>query len=364
MKFSTDVLDFCSAIRVKGLAQSFGVDEATQAETLFAKDPARRHVAKMFRALEIQKGAVAAGGTLGGEWGSELLATSRVSTAISDAVRARSVISRLDPMRVGFDVALTWLVSSTPAVFVEQHASIPVGSRTFAPDATLRAAKLGSMLYTSRELLVMPGVEELLARELIASCAHGLDLALLNPDGVGADATPASLVSLSDVFYNGSGATTPAAIDDLLTAMAAHVHTLGSDMTRCVWILPTATCIGLAALRTAAGGPHAFPTVNAAGGELLGMPIIASGYVPAGLCVLIDAAEVLFAEEPLTTVSLSNDAMIDVSEELNGSVLMSVFQVDATAFKVIRYANWRMRNEFIIAAKNLMVGPGAPDTTE
>jgi hypothetical protein len=122
-----------------------------------------------------------------------------------------------------------------------------------------------------------------------------------------------------------------------VAALLAH---LGAD-----WIAPTLIMSGFSGAQLTS---EKFPNVGFAGGEISGIPVVTSPFVPSGLVVLLDAASVAVAEGD-SSVKVSRDASIEMSNTptgaaltATGSTMVSLRQTNAVGLLAERSINWRL----------------------
>jgi len=80
------------------------------------------------------------------------------------------------------------------------------------------------------------------------------------------------------------------------------------------------------------------------------MPIIASEYVPSDLVILVNASDILLADDGVVTVDASREAAIQMDDAPTnnsgtgtGAAMVSMFQTNSVALRAERYINWLKR---------------------
>jgi hypothetical protein len=146
--------------------------------------------------------------------------------------------------------------------------------------------------------------------------------------------------------------------------MIAKLVELGSSLAAARWISSLRNLAGLASLRDP-NGRLAFPTVRAAqdAGTLGGLPVIGTGFGPADQIVLVDGSEIVLADEQLTRIALSDQALVEQDSDPSGAGLqtaVSMFATDSLALKAVRYTNWLMRRPRVTACANFAITATAP----
>jgi hypothetical protein len=258
----------------------------------------------------------------------------RASGEFFQLVNERTTVGQLARARkVPLLTRLIAVASGSTAYWVGQGRAKPLSNPTFEAN-TLQPTKVAALVITSMELLQNSDVrtEAVLREDLVRSLAQAIDQAFLDPSGPGDDATPASIINNVISVVPTSG--TPA---DDTAALLAH---LGSDWLSPVFIMP-----GFAAAQLTS---QTHPNVGFSGGEVSGIPVVTSPYVPFGLIVLLDAASVAVAEGD-SAVKVSRDASIEMSNTpagdaltATGSSLVSLWQSNAVGLLAEHTINWRL----------------------
>ena len=165
-----------------------------------------------------------------------------------------------------------------------------------------------------------------------------MDVALTDPANSGvSDTKPASLLN---------GLTPVSATGDTEYDLKAVIDDFPGDLESAVWIGRPETFVSL--------NSASRPFVGARGGELLGLPCIASRHVPqpesGEVLALIDPTGIVAGDDGIE-ISLSDEAaleMLDSGLEQNALTgagattagVVSLWQCDAIAIKIERRVNW------------------------
>ncbi len=144
-----------------------------------------------------------------------------------------------------------------------------------------------------------------------------------------------------------------AALEKLISTMiAANV-----DINESVLVMSEETALSLSLMMTSLG-VFQFPTMSKNGGSLVGWPVITSNAAKiagspqySNMIVAINPREVFLADDGQATVSISNEAsieMVDASSQSSvatstGASLVSMYQTQSEAIKAVRYINWGKR---------------------
>lgn len=297
--------------------------------------------------------------------GEDLTGARAIARDFARAVEPLTILGKLSGVvPVPFDTPLPFVSARSAAKFLAEFEPVPVVKPTLV-NATFKPKKISAITVVSKELLRNArSAEATLRRELTASVVTGLDSALLDPAHTLSDGRPASLTSEADLIFDGSGATDPANIDSLLSAMLGHMVALGSQMQTLAWITSRENAVGLALLRTAVGGTQAYPTVSAQGGVLAGLPLLVSDGCPRDALVLADAAALMLADENDATLAVTDSALIDMDDAPGGSNRVSMFTTDSLGLRITRYLNWSLAVPHVVYAKNFELAIATVSTTE
>lgn len=302
----------------------------------------------------VLKAALSAGGAGAGQWGAELAAWAEVGRTWVDLLSRRTILGRLDAVRVGFNVRTLVETSSTAAGFVAAGSAIPVGSLSLSASAQLEVLKLAIITVFSNESLEVwsPATRDNLNDRLTLAVARGMDAALVDPDSAAiAGERPASLfsgISPTGLMTN-SAASALATVESLLRALVDD----GGDLTRALIVAHPRTLLAMSMMHDGGGGPT-FPALTAIGGSIGGVPVassvacVRSGSPTEKIIGVIDGARVAVADDGGVLIDASRIAAVQMDSAPSGDSLTptatnltSVMQVDSTAIRVRRFVNWQ-----------------------
>ncbi|MXO58897.1 phage major capsid protein [Altererythrobacter salegens] len=285
-------------------------------------------------------------------WGSELATYRQAAAEFLEVVYAGAIIGRLAGLRrVPLAVRTLAVASGATASWVGEGQTKPITNATFAADS-LEPMKLSAITVLTQELLRLadPMAEETIRRDLIRAVQEALDLAFIDPGNAGsAGVMPAAIT-------NG---VTPVLADpgDFSASLAALIDDFQGD-------LATAFLVGDPVLFAKLAGVQ-YPLIGARGGELAGIPAIASKSVPAEASpdthslVLIDPAGVSFGDgTPLIDVAThATIAMIDPDQSPAEAEAVSLWQKNCAAIRVELPANWRAARPAVSILTGISTGP-------
>jgi len=223
--------------------------------------------------------------------------------------------------------------------FIGEHKPIPVkrGS-VLAP--SLPPRKVGVITTYSRELSQgsVASMEAFFRAALVEDTAPVIDARLLDSNA----ATAIRPVGL----LNGVTLTPSVDIETDLRAALSPILTAGGGR-RLVWLLNPLQAMSLC-LATNGAGMFLFPNAD----EHLPLgSVIVSPNVPAGTMILVDAAEFATAADLAPSFVVSSEALLHMEdtapEPINAGTMatpvISLFQQDALAIRMIQQMNWTMR---------------------
>ncbi|OWR00872.1 phage major capsid protein [Sphingopyxis witflariensis] len=286
----------------------------------------------------ILKGAVSAGDTAG--WGEELV--SEYGAAAADflgLVRERTIIGRLPGLRRVPPLTPFLRVSSgATASWIAEGGAMAMRGMTFARDS-LETLKIAALTVLTEELASSadPAAESMIRADLISAIVEASDTAFIDPGNSG---TPGEQ---------------PAAVTNGITAV-----TSGGDFTESIETL-TRTFAGDLTAAYFVGRPELFvqisgieyPNIGARGGEIAGIPALASRYVPMGAgdtydLALIDPSGITYtSDEAGTELKTARHASIQFDDaptmdsvEPTGANMINLWQVNGTAIAALLRQNW------------------------
>lgn len=282
------------------------------------------------------KAAVAALGTAN----TSALTTYGVGQELVALVRGASVLGRLSPfMRsVPFRTRLSRETTGAQSGWVGEGNPKPLSSLAL-DNVTLEVYKSATMAVFTEALMKVssPAAEAVVRNSMVAGVAAHLDAKFLDPTITAiANVRPASITN-GATSVTSTGATAAAITTDL-SAMMAALASWGYP----VWVMKPSTAAALAGKTNTSGNPQ-FPNISVLGGSLLGIPVVVSTNSPQQI-TLLDAADVLLADEGATEISFAKDAsvLMDDAPELSPmtSSLVSLWQHDYIGVLVERWISW------------------------
>lgn len=241
----------------------------------------------------LEKATIGIGGT--GDWGGEVSDFRLLASAFTDQLRWSSVFYRLlneGMVRLPFNT-IAGNVYGGSAAIVAPGVPFPVTKLDLSQAAQLERKKSGAIVALTRELLESGvGVEGILSRNMRAFVAAAVDAAFL------------------DVLE--TGAPTSAATANVETDLETMRVGVGpTDQSQLFWITTPAIAALLSGLT--ASGSYRFPNVTWTGGEMRGIPLIASDQVDSGELALVDASRVAGAADPVE-IDTSQHSLLEATD--------------------------------------------------
>ncbi|MCW8125769.1 hypothetical protein [Microbulbifer halophilus] len=248
-------------------------------------------------------------------------------------VRERSIIGRMPGIRsVPFETVLVEVTAGTTAAFFAEGNAIPVSGFDFDAGG-LPIRTYGGLTVASKDSLRADNFENTIRDDLLRAAIDAVDSTFIDPNNAGvADVIPPSITN---------GVTPVAATADPQADITALVGDFDGD-------LGAAFLITTPALAVALHGAG-YEGAGARGGEVAGIPLITSRNVPDGVIVLADAAGIQLAWEA-GVITSSNSTTLQMDDDPNmssatptGTNVVSLFDTNTIAFRVVGNANWSVR---------------------
>jgi len=314
----------------------------------------------------LQRAAVATGTTTDPAWASPLIVYQVMVQEFIDLLRPLTIFGRLSGYRtVPFNVKIPRQTAGASAGWVGEGLSKPVSRLSF-DDVTIPWAKIAVIVVITQELarFSTPSAEMLVRDDMLATIAQFMDTQLLD-DTVTAIAgvRPASITNAAHKVPS-TGSTVADVTTDLATAMLYMTNVANNiPLTRPVWLMSPTVSMFLATLRTAQD-VFAFPGmgmgstggIQPGGGSteavsqgtsqnLMGIPVITSGNVPAGVIDLLEQTQLMVADDGEVLIDTSTEASVqmDSAPATPPTPLVSFWQQNLLGIKAERFIYWMMR---------------------
>jgi HK97 family phage major capsid protein len=320
------------------LAYANGFPElaASFADTHFRGDPV---------VAEVLKAAISANTTDDPAYGGALVHYGLAGDFL-EAVRGRTVLDRLlNTRRAPFLTDFPRETTAATAGWVGEAEPRPV-SRSSFDTVRLERYLATAISVVTRELVrnFRPGNEFYLHGLLVSAVAEHLDSEFLDPERPGSAGVSPASITYAGTRVTQTGATAGHAGADL----ADVVDAIATPMRAPIWIMPPRAAARLAS--------WSFEGVKVNGGTLFGIPVLCTqtarpvGSPSASLIVLLDAPEIIIADEGLADVEASDVATVVMDTAPSAPAeAESMFQTDSLAIKVRREIAWKAAHDNAVA---------------
>jgi HK97 family phage major capsid protein/HK97 family phage prohead protease len=256
---------------------------------------------------------IEAGDTTTSGWASQLLPAAQQMTGdFLEMLRDLILIGRIPNLRsVPFNVAVPLQSGGGTYGYVGEGAAKPVTKPTYG-SATLRFEKAAGIIVITQELARFsnPSAELLVRNEMLAGLTRFFDTIFVSTTAAVTNVQPAGILNgISSTAVTG---TTAAKFRvDFNTIMQKQI-TNKRDPAKLVILMSSGLAMSLASMINSLGNQE-FPTINARGGEYMGIPIVTSGAVGTNI-ILIDPTDILLAEDPAVRIDVSTEASVEMSD--------------------------------------------------
>jgi hypothetical protein len=305
--------------------------------------------------VQVIKAGVAGGGSGSGEWGAELVsADNRYTGDFIEYLYGKTLFDRLPFRQVPANVTIKGQDGAATGYWVGESKAIPVTTADFS-SVSLTPLKVGALAVVSNELLrdSSPGAEMLVRDALVEASRQRVDGTVFSTTAASAGVSPAGLLN-GVAGHNSHGSTIDGIIADFkqLTAIFQSYKN-ASDLT----VVTTPDLAVSLGLMLTALGQQQFPGVGQDGGTLLGRPVFTGDNVPAGAFIMLKPSDIWRIGDSGVQVSISNVATIEQDGAPQGAsdtptaasaTLMSMFQTESTAIKVVRSINFAKRRSHAV----------------
>lgn len=301
------------------------------------------------------KAAVEAGTTTDSVWAAPLVQYQNLASEFIEFLRPLTIIGRIPGLRrVPFKVKIPRQTGGATVNWVGEGKVKPLSSIAF-DSITLDFAKIAGIIPLTEELVRFsnPSAEALVRDELAAAIVQFMDLQFVDPTKAANDVSPASVTN---------GVTPVTATGTNAAALRADVKTLMADflennlqMSSAVWLMTQQQALAISLMQNSLGQPS-FPGLTMQGGTFVGIPTIVSENIPAtggspadgGLIILVNANDVLLADDGQVTIDASREASLQMSSTPDSpptasTVMVSLWQHNMIAIKAERFINWLKR---------------------
>lgn len=305
----------------------------------------------------VLRAAMAAGTTTDATWAGPLVQYQNLASEFIELLRPATILGRINGLRrIPFNVKVPRQTAGASAGWVGEGNMKPVSSLAF-DTITFQFYKVAAIVAITDELLRFssPSAEEVVRADLVKTVAQFIDLEFVDPSKASAPgSSPASITyGVTPVTASGTTATAfRADVINLMKTFAANQIPLASG----VWIMSMQQALAISMMQSELGQPL-YAGLTPQGGTFMGMPVITSENVPSvgnsptdgSRIILLDASQILLADDGGVTVDMSNEASLQMdtapdSPATGTTPFVSLWQQNMTAFRIERYINWAVRH--------------------
>lgn len=305
----------------------------------------------------VQKTAVAAGTTQDTTFASPLAYANVLASEFVEYMRPATILGKFGVngipglRKAPFNIKIPRQTGGTSGTFVGEGLPKPVGKLAFDL-LTMPFAKVATIVVLTDELVRFsnPAAEAIARDDMVAGISQYMDKRFIDPAFAGvANVSPASITNAA--AGAASSGNTVAAIDtDIKNALDHFAINPLLSLDNLVWIMNPIKAIALSMLRNI-DGTKAYPDVNARGGSLMGIPVITSANVSLSgsptdsFVVLVDASNILLADDGQVAVDISNEASLQMLDNpsTGAQSLVSLWQNNLVGLRAERYIYWMAR---------------------
>jgi len=341
--------NYTRMVIAKAIAHMDGIPASAVAAHRWGKS--NPTLVQLIKANEIQ-----AGGVTSGEWGAELVAADgRYMGDFIEYLDARTVFNQLGFRDVPANVTIKGQDGAATGYWVGEGNAIPPTEGNYST-VTLAPLKVAALSVITNELIrySSPDAERLVRDSLVMAAAQRIDATVFSTAAAVSGVSPAGLLNgLTGIGSTGDdGDNVRGDVKNLYAPFITAKHISGL-----VFVMNPALAKSLQ-LMTNALGQAEFPGINAAGGTLLGDRVVCGDNINAAHLILLDPSNIYKIGDMGIQISVSKEAMIEMGTDATGAALVptaaskqmiSMFQEESTAFKVVRPINFAKRRTTAVA---------------
>ncbi|HBO4166744.1 TPA: phage major capsid protein [Pseudomonas aeruginosa] len=312
----------------------------------------------------VTKAAVSAATTSDATWAGPLVGDeTSVFADFVEYLRPQTILGRFGTngipslRRVPFRVPLIGQTSGGDGYWVGEGQAKPLTKFDFERK-TLEPLKVANIAVATMEVIrdSSPAADGIIRDQLAAALRERLDIDFIDPAKAAvAGVSPASILN-GVAGIPSSGNTADDVRADIRALFNAFIAANNAP-TSGVWLMPATTALALSLMQNPLGQAE-FPGISMTGGELFGLPVIVSEYIPtasAGAVVaLVNASDIYLGDEGGVDLSMSTEASLQMDNAPDNpttasTVLVSLWQRNLVGFRAERAINWARRRTSAVA---------------
>jgi hypothetical protein len=305
--------------------------------------------------VAILKAGVAGAGTLSGDWGAELLDTdSRYRGDFIEFLYSKTVYDRLPLREIPANVTIKGQDGAGTGYWVGEKKAIPASAQDFS-SVTLTHLKVAALAAISNDLIMYsdPSAEMLVRDGIVQASAQRVDNTFLSADAAVANVSPAGMLNGVSALVAG-GEDAQSLRDDIGRLYASFIT--AKNATGLAFVMYTGLAKSISLMRNALDQVQ-FPGLNTGGGVLEGDPVFTGENVATDDLILLKPSDIYKIGDRSFEVSISKEATIEMDTVPTGdgdtpaaqsANMVSMFQNEMTAFKVVRHINFAKRRTGVV----------------
>lgn len=303
------------------------------------------------------KAPVPAGATISGNWAANLVGEE--SGAVADFVeylRPQTILGRfgnggIPALRaVMFRTPLITQTTGGQGYWVGEGKAKPLTKFDFTR-TTLEPLKVANICALTEESIRFssPKADMLVRDGLAGALRQRLDTDFINPAKTAvAGVSPASITNGAETIASSGDAADDVRMD--IRSVYAKYSSANNPPSSGVWIMSSNNAVALAMMQNPLGQAE-FGGMGMTGGNLNGMPVIASDYV-GDIVVLLNASDIYLADDGEISIDASREASLEMSDgPSHDSItptpaqLVNMWQTNSVAIRAERTINWMRRRD-------------------
>jgi HK97 family phage major capsid protein len=298
------------------------------------------------------KAAIAAGTTTDANWAAPLVNYTDMANEFISLLYPMTIVGQMTGLRrVPFNIRMAKTASGTSVGWVGQGKPKPVSAMDF-DTVSLTWAKIAGIVVLTEELVRFssPSAEAIVRDDMLKAIAAFKDAQFIDPTVAAVAGTNPASVTNGLTPVTSTGSSVAAVTADVNTVMN-NFATANLDPRQAAWVMRPRTAQYLSTLRTTQD-ILAFPGITMMGGTFQGLPVIVSNSVPldtgtSTFIALIDASEVLYADDGAVRLDSSNQASLqmDSAPAEGAAQMVSLWQHNMIGLRAELFVNWQRRRD-------------------
>lgn len=302
------------------------------------------------RLVEYIKAGVAGGGTGSGEWGAELAQSdTRFTGDFIEFLYSKTVFDALPLRSIPARVHIKGQDGAATGYWVGESKAIPVSKADFS-DVELTPLKVGAMAVCSKELVAdsSPSAEMWIRDAIAQASAQRVDTTFLSATPANPGVSPAGILNGLTPFAP-SGTDAAAVRADFQSLVYPFITAKNAG--GLVQVMNPSLAMAISMMVNALGQTE-FPDIMESGGTLFKRPVFTGDNVAGGDWIVMKPDDIWKIGDGGVDVSMSDTATIEQDSAPQGesdsptaasATLMSMWQTESVAFKVVRRINYAKR---------------------